>query len=317
MTQPGDELLVAYTDGELTTTQRDALARVLENDPVASQRIKSLKGAHQRLHVAFDQMLADYSTLVPSGKLQTPASPALERESLECKTNAGVQERPDRQGVTGDSGSGAGMSIAAPVATAPSQSSGNVFRMVLLLAGLLSAGGIGLAWFYGFLALPAEKRPPPAVRKTEVKTFAPVVDGDWTLAVLHHHTLAVLKKKSLSQKAADMESARVFVQYSLKLEAFHIPDLQQHGLVFTGARVLVHAGERIARLVYTGKDERVVSVYVKAETGPEAIEKQRLGEIKAVHWSHGGAGYVVAGQEPYWSLIVLAVDVKRQNGGTN
>ena len=58
MTELGDELLVAYVDGQLARKQTRAIDKVLEKDDVLDARVEALKAAHARLEAAFESILA-------------------------------------------------------------------------------------------------------------------------------------------------------------------------------------------------------------------------------------------------------------------
>ena len=58
MTELGDELLIAYVDGQLARKQTRAVETVLEQDDVLAARVDALKHAHARLEAAFEAILA-------------------------------------------------------------------------------------------------------------------------------------------------------------------------------------------------------------------------------------------------------------------
>jgi anti-sigma factor RsiW len=58
MTELGDELLVAYVDGQLARKQTRAVEKVLDQDDVLAARLDALKHAHARLEAAFEAILA-------------------------------------------------------------------------------------------------------------------------------------------------------------------------------------------------------------------------------------------------------------------
>jgi anti-sigma factor RsiW len=58
MTELGDELLVAYVDGQLARKQTRAVEKVLDQDDVLAARVDALKHAHARLEAAFEAILA-------------------------------------------------------------------------------------------------------------------------------------------------------------------------------------------------------------------------------------------------------------------
>ena len=58
MTELGDELLIAYVDGQLARKQTRAVESVLDQDDVVAARVEALKHAHARLEAAFEAILA-------------------------------------------------------------------------------------------------------------------------------------------------------------------------------------------------------------------------------------------------------------------
>jgi anti-sigma factor RsiW len=72
MTELGDELLVAYVDGQLERKQSRAVERVLEQDDVIARRVHALKNAHSRLEAAFEAILAGEEAIVAPPPPQGP-----------------------------------------------------------------------------------------------------------------------------------------------------------------------------------------------------------------------------------------------------
>lgn len=325
MTQLGDELLVAYTDGELTTPQREAVQCVLDKDPAALQRIKSLKGARQRFQGLFDQMLEDY---------EDDADPLVNRIlQIKHRTEATQinSDFPDTLQTTQASHTpqGTGEKQPPPSYVAPENHTTNTNEKTKaglsswsqgykgILAGLVIGGVVASFGYYLLTSYSSGE-----LKKTdriewsdgESSGYAPIVDADWKKAVLHHHTLASFMRSHSSQPPQDLRKAEQSVQGLLARSDFKIPDFSRQGLTFYRFEKLKHGSQLIGQFQFRGAEARFVSLYVKREKLPEAIERTELGEINGVHWSQNGIGYVLSGKEPYWSLMVLSVDIKRQSG---
>lgn len=74
MTQLGDELLIAYSDGELSTRQREEIGCVLAHDPVTALRLKKMQNTRNRFTMLFNDILADHSRLRVENIIQLPES---------------------------------------------------------------------------------------------------------------------------------------------------------------------------------------------------------------------------------------------------
>jgi len=94
MTELGDELLVAYVDGQLERKQSRAVERVLEQDDVIARRVHALKNAHSRLEAAFEAILAGEEAIVAP---PPPQGPEPSRDVQTC-TRRGVQTQAPVQG---------------------------------------------------------------------------------------------------------------------------------------------------------------------------------------------------------------------------
>lgn len=306
MTQLGDELLVAYRDGELSTRQRDAVARVLEVDPVASHRIKSLNGATKRLRQAFDDMLGDYENdFVLDALSHHQAKSTISQPSAQAvpMKNEGIHLRSEPKIARGMGG-----------------------LMMGILIGFLMAAALGTAYYFVQMqrekpdnnkkatSVEIEKSRQPVL--TDTKGYRPILDGEWSRAVVHHHAISVQEGK-LSGLSPDAASAQVMVRSTLNMHGFQLPDFTEQGLNFDGFQIISHRGKKIAQFVFKNKERKAVSLYVQPQAGIVPIERQNLGDINGIHWSGQNIGYVLVGAQPHWSLMVLSVNIKRQNGIAN
>lgn len=93
-----------------------------------------------------------------------------------------------------------------------------------------------------------------------------------------------------------------------------VPDFSKHGLVFNKAQAFSYQGGRLMQIVYLGKEEPPVALYVMPSAGaPDSpMNDAAYGHTRVVSWSSGGVKLVLAGELPPEALKALAVVAQTQ-----
>jgi anti-sigma factor RsiW len=98
----------------------------------------------------------------------------------------------------------------------------------------------------------------------------------------------------------------------LSSHAVILPDFSQSGLRFVRAQTLSYRGNRLMQLVYTGKSDPLVAVYITAGDGEGPVSPGRFGDVKTVSWSAGGLRYLIAADMTQEALRALAAIAQSQ-----
>jgi anti-sigma factor RsiW len=91
-----------------------------------------------------------------------------------------------------------------------------------------------------------------------------------------------------------------------------LPDFSQSGLRFVRAQALSYRGNRLIQLVYTGKSDPLVAVYITSGDGDSAVSPGRFGDVKTVSWSTGGLRFLIAADMTQEALRALAAIAQAQ-----
>ncbi len=339
MTQLGDELLIAYSDGELSTRQREEIGCVLEHDPVTSLRLKKMQNTRNRFTVLFNDILEDHSRLrvediinfpekvvreaLGSSKGQVATTEVINSSTrIQPKTasnlafpaSSAMPVRSQSQSVTAGN---ARSNNAASERDAHAQeqdilagkvskkSAMNVVIKGVSAFGILAAGLVAGYFYQEYLGSNKSNEVVPNL-------YAPVVNGGWTTAVINHHSLLrrdVIEAAKVNQKNISLIQNQLNSALGMYVS---IPNLSNHGLAFARAQILTHNNSKIAQITYLPVQGLPLSLYVKKGEKVSALKNGSLGAVNMVHWAQNKNGFVLAGELPHWKLIVMSVDIKRQ-----
>ena len=341
MTQLADELLVSYTDGQMSAAQADAVRSVLDSDPETAARVNALEVTRQHLAEAFAAMLpADYapapkpavsaSSSMVADQI-TPPSPAphedLLDEAFEAEAVRASEEFETSQATLDDEVCEDAFWDEEDWDDDPNtvESAG---WGITLTAGLLGIWLAGAATGY-FLYEGIAKVHTPAIPVRATK--APRQDM-LTLAA-NAHTLFRRENLEISAPAQGNATLMAFHLAKIFNQEMPVPDLEQHQLSFKRAQILNlgrpfrwsdgndgtpattevrRADGPVAQISYLGESGGPISLYVTPGQGARAISKTRAGRVNAVAWAQDGLKFVLAGDLPHWHLIVLAATIQRQ-----
>jgi anti-sigma factor RsiW len=91
-----------------------------------------------------------------------------------------------------------------------------------------------------------------------------------------------------------------------------LPDFSQHGLRFVRAQTLSYRGNKLMQLVYTGRSDPFVAVYITGGTEDSPVLPGRFGDVKTVSWSQDGLRFLIAGNMTEEALRALAAVARAQ-----
>ncbi len=339
MTQLGDELLIAYSDGQLSTRQREEIGCVLEHDPVTDLRLKKLQNTRQRLSILFEDILQDHKNLrvehiislpEPKAEMRFPAkSQEKVRRQPEMKARKAETVATQQQDLPFRVNGAASASVpvrsaarlkrrmteavtrepkAQPQQSKKVQEDGKTSKILFQLFSALSLLIAGLVSGYYVQDYLGHETPVEAVPNL----YAPVLNGGWTTAVINHHSLLrrdVIEAARVNQKNVSLIRNQLNSALGMRVT---IPDLSSHGLTFARAQILTHNNRKIAQITYLPEQGEPVSLYLRKSRKVAALNTGALGSVNMVHWAQDKNGFVLVGSLPHWKLIVMSVDVKRQ-----
>ena len=138
----------------------------------------------------------------------------------------------------------------------------------------------------------------------------PPANWNEDIAELHaYFTPEALTAARDSQSNADVVR---FQLAKLSSQAIGLPDFSQSGLRFVRAQTLSYRGNRLMQLVYTGKSDPLVALYITAGEDESPISAGRFGDVKTVSWSQGGLRFLIAADMTQEALRALAAIAQSQ-----
>jgi anti-sigma factor RsiW len=115
--------------------------------------------------------------------------------------------------------------------------------------------------------------------------------------------------------ARDSQSNPDVVRFQLaKLssQAVSLPDFSQSGLRFVRAQTLNYRGNRLMQLVYTGKSDPLVALYITAGDDDHPVSPGRFGDVQTMSWSQNGLRFLIAADMTQEALRALAAVTRSQ-----
>jgi anti-sigma factor RsiW len=286
MQKPGDELLVAYLDGELDESSRAEIEAWLEQDGAGRDRVARLAESASLLRAAFDVVLREE---VPERLIAAAhgagADAAREAEILPFRSHRRIAGLPAPRHWW----------IAIPVAAS--------------LFGLLIGGGLG---YFGL------GKTPGAVDDKQVAGLGASANG-WLDNAAEYHKLFVSASTANSSfadiPAKEGDGSEVMQKLSQRIgqEGVRAPNLKPWGLIFQGARLVVVEGRAATQFIYTADDKTVgkaigpLTVLIGSSKRPDiAPTFERRQDTNVLYWRRKGHAYAIVGQaEPgyMWNLV--------------
>jgi anti-sigma factor RsiW len=285
MQKPGDELLVAYLDGELDEPRRAQIEAWLEHDRAARDHVARLSESAALLRAAFDEVLREE---VPERLID-----AARGAGGEAIREAEILPFRPKRALAGF-GAPRHWWIAIPVAAS--------------LFGLMIGGGLG---YFGLGTAPG------AGDEKQVATLSASTNS-WLDNVAGYHKLFVAAaqgENSFADIPAAGDGGEVIQKISQRTAqaGVRVPNLKPWGLIFQGARVVIIEGRPAAQLIYTADNQAVgsaigpLTVVIGSSKRPDVAPTfDHRQDVNVLYWRRKGHAYAIVGQaEPgyMWNLV--------------
>ncbi len=168
---------------------------------------------------------------------------------------------------------------------------------------LLVGAGLGLTGGY-FAGM---------VRGGEVQEIVQLPPSNWPEDIAEFHSFFT---KDAMRVSAESQTNPEMVRFQLSqlFSGATVPDLSDQGLQFARGQMLSYRGNKVMQLIYLGKSEPLVALYVGAGGLDMPMSPGRFGDVETESWSENELRFVLAGNMPHQSLKALAVVVKSQLG---
>ena len=168
---------------------------------------------------------------------------------------------------------------------------------LLLLLGA-SAGFTGA--YYSGVARPGDEKP---------IVQSPISNWPEDMAEFHSFfTKEAVGVSAESQSNPDM----VKFQLAQLSKSGALPDFTAHGLKFVRGQMLSYRGHKVMQLIYMGRNEPLVAVFIGAGGLDTQMSAGRFGDIKTISWSADELRYVIASDMQLQPLRALAAVAQSQ-----
>ena len=174
---------------------------------------------------------------------------------------------------------------------------------LLLLLG--ASAGFTAAYYSGvagvaLVASPADEKP---------VSQSPISNWPEDMAEFHSFfTKEAVGVSPESQSNPDM----VKFQLAQLSKSGTLPDFTAHGLKFMRGQMLSYRGNKVMQLIYMGRNEPLVAVFIGAGGLDMQMSAGRFGDIKTISWSADELRYVIASDMQLQPLRALAAVAQSQ-----
>lgn len=136
--------------------------------------------------------------------------------------------------------------------------------------------------------------------------------GNWSEDIAELHAFFTPETLTASRDSQTNPEVVRFQLGKLSSRTPPLPDFGQSGLRFVRAQMLSYRGHRLMQLVYTGKSDPLVALYIMTGDSDLPIAPGRFGDVKTVSWSDGGLRFLIAADMTQEALRALAAIAKSQ-----
>jgi anti-sigma factor RsiW len=178
--------------------------------------------------------------------------------------------------------------------------SGFVTASVASLLVIFGASlGFTTAYYSGISrgAMPEDVRLPPA---------------NWPEEIAELHAFFTPETLTASRDSQSNPELVRFQLAKLSSQNVALPDLSQNGLRFVRAQMLNYRGNRLVQLVYSGRTDPLVALYITPGDAETPLTPGLFGDVKTVSWSQGGLRYLIAADMTQEALRALAALAQSQ-----
>lgn len=175
----------------------------------------------------------------------------------------------------------------------------------LLTAGLLvlTGAGIGLTGAYAMGML--INNPGPA------KEIIQMPPSSWPGDIAEFHSFFT-KESLLVSPDSQTNPEMVGFQLSQYFNGLKMPDFREQELDFLRGQMLNYRGNRVMQVVYAGKHESLIALYISNGGLDMALTPGRFGKVNTMSWTSDERRFVLVGNLPHQALRALAVIAQSQ-----
>jgi anti-sigma factor RsiW len=137
--------------------------------------------------------------------------------------------------------------------------------------------------------------------------------ADWAQDIAELHAFFPAETLTASRDSQANPDVVKFQLAKLSSRPTVLPDFSQHGLRFVRAQMLSYRGNKLMQIVYTGKSDPLVALYITAGDGELAVSPGRFGDVKTISWGRDGLRYLIAADMTHEALRALAAVAQSQS----
>jgi anti-sigma factor RsiW len=137
--------------------------------------------------------------------------------------------------------------------------------------------------------------------------------ADWTQDIAELHAFFPAETLTAGRDSQANPDVVKFQLAKLSSHATVLPDFSQHGLRFVRAQMLSYRGNKLMQIVYSGKSDPLVALYITPGDGELAVSPGRFGDVKTVSWGRDGLRYLIAADMTHEALRALAAVAQSQS----
>jgi anti-sigma factor RsiW len=138
--------------------------------------------------------------------------------------------------------------------------------------------------------------------------------ANWTEDIAELHAYFTPEALTTGRDSQSNPDVVRFQLAKLSSQVVSLPDFSQSGLRFVRAQTLNYRGNRLMQLVYTGKSDPLVALYITAGDDDHPVSPGRFGDVQTMSWSHNGLRFLIAADMTQEALRALAAVTRSQLG---
>lgn len=171
---------------------------------------------------------------------------------------------------------------------------------LLLLLG--ASAGFTAAYYAGYasIALPGDDKP---IMQSPI--------ANWPEDMAEFHSFFTKEAVGVSPESQSNPEMVKF-QLGQLSNSGTLPDFTAHGLKFVRGQMLSYRGNKVMQLIYMGRSEPLVTVFIGVGGLDMQMSVGRFGDIKTISWSANELRYVIASDMQLQPLRALAAVAQSQ-----
>lgn len=173
----------------------------------------------------------------------------------------------------------------------------------LLTAGLLVATGLGIGLMAAYATDMLADRP--------VKEIVQMPPSNWPGDIAEFHSFFT-KESLLVSPDSQTNPEMVAFQVAQHFSGLKMPDFREQELDFLRGQMLTYRGNRIMQIIFAGRRESLIALYVSKGGLDVALAPGRFGNVNTMSWTANERRYVLAADMPHQALRALAIIAQAQ-----